>query len=285
MIANPMRGWVNPTTIPARSLYRCANVRAQSIPLLIDVEPSNAFRAPGIMEGTFGYESALDELAAALSLDPLELRRANDVDVDQVSGLPYSAKNLSACIDRAAELAGWAERDALRDREHPDGRRRGLGAACQIWWGGGGPPAHALVRMGRDGVVTVVTGAQDIGTGVTTAFAHGRRRGARAAARSRARRGRLDALRRVRAGLGRLADDALGGAGRALRGLRPAGQAARARGRRLRGLAGRPAHRRRRVRVARRRAARARHGGHRASSARRSSWAPARAARTRTACA
>jgi CO/xanthine dehydrogenase Mo-binding subunit len=171
VIANPMRGWVNPTTIPARSLYRCANVRAHSIPLLIDVEPSNAFRAPGIMEGTFGYESALDELAAALSLDPLALRRANDVDVDQVSGLPYSAKNLSACIDRAAELAGWAERDALRDREHPDGRRRGLGAACQIWWGGGGPPAHALVRMGRDGVVTVVTGAQDIGTGVTTAFA------------------------------------------------------------------------------------------------------------------
>jgi CO/xanthine dehydrogenase Mo-binding subunit len=123
------------------------------------------------MEGTFGYESALDELAAELSMDPLDLRRANDVDVDQDSGLPYSAKNLSACIDRAAELAGWADRDALRDREHPDGRVRGLGAACQIWWGGGGPPAHALVRMGHDGVVTVVTGAQDIGTGVTTAFA------------------------------------------------------------------------------------------------------------------
>jgi xanthine dehydrogenase YagR molybdenum-binding subunit len=171
VVGNPMRGWVNPTTIPARTLYRCANVRVQAIPLLIDVEPSNAFRAPGIMEGTFGYESALDELAAVLSLDPLDLRRANDIDVDQVSGLPYSAKNLSACIDRAAELAGWADRDALRDREHEDGRRRGLGAACQIWWGGGGPPAHALVRMGHDGLVTVVTGAQDIGTGVTTAFA------------------------------------------------------------------------------------------------------------------
>jgi CO/xanthine dehydrogenase Mo-binding subunit len=171
VVANPMRGWVDPTTTPARTLYRCANVRAQAIPLRLDVEPSNAFRAPGIMEGTFGYESALDELAAALSIDPLDLRRANDVDVDQVSGLPYTAKNLSACIDRAAELAGWSERDMLRDREQADGLRRGLGAACQIWWGGGGPPAHALVRMGHDGVVTVVTGAQDIGTGVTTAFA------------------------------------------------------------------------------------------------------------------
>ena len=171
VIGNPMRGWVNPTTVPARTLYRCANVRAQAIPLLIDVEPSNAFRAPGVMEGTFGYEGAIDELAAALSIDPLDLRRANDVDVDQVSGLPYTAKNLSACMDRAAELAGWADRDALRDRHHDDGRVRGLGAACQIWWGGGGPPAHALVRMGHDGLVTVVTGAQDIGTGVTTAFA------------------------------------------------------------------------------------------------------------------
>ena len=171
VIANPMSGWVNPTTIPARTLYLCPNVRAQAIPLKIDVEPSNAFRAPGVMEGTFGYESALDELATALSLDPLALRRANDVDVDQVSGLPYTAKHLSVCIDRAAELSGWAERDALRDRDHPDGRRRGLGAACQIWWGGGGPPAHALVRMGHDGIVTIVTGAQDIGTGVTTAFA------------------------------------------------------------------------------------------------------------------
>jgi xanthine dehydrogenase YagR molybdenum-binding subunit len=171
VIVNPMRGWIDPTTTPARTLYRCPNVRAQAIPLLLDVEPSNAFRAPGIMEGTFGYESALDELATELGIDPLDLRRANNADVDQVSGLPYTAKNLEACIDRAAELAGWAGRDDLRDREHPDGRRRGLGAACQIWWGGGGPPAHALVRMGHDGVVTVVTGAQDIGTGVTTAFA------------------------------------------------------------------------------------------------------------------
>ena len=229
VIANPMRGWVNPTTIPARTLYRCANVRAQAIPLLIDVEPSNAFRAPGVMEGTFGYESALDELAAALSIDPLDLRRANDVDVDQDSGLPYTSKHLSACIDRAAELAGWADRDALRDREHADGRVRGLGAACQIWWGGGGPPAHALVRMGHDGVVTVVTGAQDIGTGVTTAFAMVAAEELGLPARPRPRRGRLDALRRLRARLGRLADHAVGRSRGARRGLRPARQAARAR--------------------------------------------------------
>ena len=216
VIANPMRGWVNPTTIPARTLYRCANVRANSIPLKIDVEPSNAFRAPGVMEGTFGYESAIDELAAALSLDPLALRRANDIDVDQDSGLPYTAKNLSACIDRAAELAGWAERDALRDREHPDGRvpgpRRRLPdlvgrrrpARARARAHGPRRPRHRRDRRAghrhrRD------HGVRD-----------GRRGGARPAARPRARGGRLDALRRLRARLGRLADDAVGRARRAL---------------------------------------------------------------------
>ena len=74
-------------------------------------------------------------------------------------------------MDRAAELAGWDDRHALRDGRQPDGRVRGLGAACQIWWGGGGPPAHALVRLGADGVATVVTGTQDIGTGTTTVLA------------------------------------------------------------------------------------------------------------------
>jgi xanthine dehydrogenase YagR molybdenum-binding subunit len=52
---------------------------------------SNAFRAPGVMEGSFGFEQVIDELAEALALDPLELRRRNSIDVDQSSGLPYSS--------------------------------------------------------------------------------------------------------------------------------------------------------------------------------------------------
>ncbi len=61
------------------------------------------------------FEQAIDELALALDIDPLELRRRNHTDVDQVSGLPYSSKQLLACYDRAAELAGWDERDALHE--------------------------------------------------------------------------------------------------------------------------------------------------------------------------
>ena len=123
------------------------------------------------MEGSFGFEQAIDELAEALELDPLELRRRNPVDHDQVSGLPYSSKGLEDAMTRAAELAGWDGREALAAAPGADGRRRGLGAACQIWWGGGGPPAHALVRLGADGMATVVTGTQDIGTGTTTVLA------------------------------------------------------------------------------------------------------------------
>ena len=100
-------------------------------------------------------------------MDPLELRRANHVDRDQGSGLPYSSKRLLACYDRAAELAGWDGRDALREPQ-PDGLLRGMGCATQIWWGGGGPPAHATVRLDSKAHALVTTGIQDIGTGTLT---------------------------------------------------------------------------------------------------------------------
>ena len=92
----------------------------------------------------------MDELALALDIDPLELRRRNHTDVDQVSGLPYSSKHLLACYDRAAELAGWDRRDELREPQ-ADGLLRGMGCATQIWWGGGGPPSHATVRLDAEG--------------------------------------------------------------------------------------------------------------------------------------
>ena len=120
------------------------------------------------MEGTAAFEQAIDELALALDLDPLELRRRNHTDVDQVSGLPYSSKHLLACYDRAAELAGWAGRDELRDRP----RRT---ASCAAW---AAPPRSGGAAAGRrrtprsrldaEGHAAVVTGIQDIGTGTLT---------------------------------------------------------------------------------------------------------------------
>jgi xanthine dehydrogenase YagR molybdenum-binding subunit len=168
LVSRGFPGW-RAVNIPAMTLYRCADARGIEASLAMHLRPGNAFRAPCVMEGVTGLEQAMDELAIALDLDPLELRRRNFVDVDQASGLPYSSNSLLACYARAAELAGWADRDALRDGS-ADGWLRGLGCATQIWWGGGGPPSHATVRMGQDGVATVVTGIQDIGTGTLTAM-------------------------------------------------------------------------------------------------------------------
>ncbi len=153
---------------PFVSLYACENVRAMGALAKTNRRGQNAFRAPGMVEGATALEQAMDELAVALELDPLELRRRNHVDYDQGSGVAYSGKRLLACYDRAAELAGWEMRERLRNPQ-PDGLLRGMGCASQIWWGSGGPPAHASVRIDAAGHARIVTGIQDIGTGTLTA--------------------------------------------------------------------------------------------------------------------
>jgi xanthine dehydrogenase YagR molybdenum-binding subunit len=126
-----------------------------------------AFRAPGFVEGTFGLEALLDELASKLDLDPLELRRINHTDHAPEGG-EYSGKNLLECYRRAEPH--WERRHEVRARS-TDTVKRGVGMASQIWYGGGGPPSYAWIRVGSDGRATVVTAMQDIGTGTKTAMA------------------------------------------------------------------------------------------------------------------
>ena len=160
-------GWIFPVHEPALSLYACPNVRAMVFPVRTSLRAQNAFRAPGVVEGVTVLDQAIDELAGRLEIDPLELRRRNYVERDQGSDLPYSSKQLLRCYDRAEELAGWADREHLR-QPSSDGLLRGMGCATQIWWGGGGPPAHATIRLDADGRALVTTGIQDIGTGTLT---------------------------------------------------------------------------------------------------------------------
>jgi CO/xanthine dehydrogenase Mo-binding subunit len=159
---------VGPLLSAATSLYACENVRAIGVLAKTNRRGQNAFRAPGMVEGVTALEQAMDELAAVLKIDPLELRRRNHTDVDPGSGAPYSGKHLLACYERAAELAGWEERNRLREN-HADGLLRGMGCASQIWWGSGGPPALVTIRIDADAHVLVTTGIQDIGTGTLTA--------------------------------------------------------------------------------------------------------------------
>ncbi|HXV03729.1 MAG TPA: xanthine dehydrogenase family protein molybdopterin-binding subunit [Gaiellaceae bacterium] len=161
-------GWVSSTGGPMELLYGCESVRITERGAKLNSSPMKAFRAPGFVEGTFGLECLIDELAAKLGLDPLEFRRRNHSEHDAVDGRPFSSKNLLECYTRAQPH--WERREQVRASS--DGPwKRGVGLASQIWYGGGGPPSYAWVRVGAHGRAVVVTAMQDIGTGSATAMA------------------------------------------------------------------------------------------------------------------
>jgi xanthine dehydrogenase YagR molybdenum-binding subunit len=156
---------------PYEALYRCPNVRTEQAGVYINAGPSVAFRAPGFVEGAFALESAMDELARTLNIDPLELRLKNYAEEDQKKELPYSSPNgLRACYERAAAEFGWQEaRQQRASSLSPSGpKRRGIGMAAHDWGGAGHPPGYAWIKLNGDGTVDVITGTQDIGTGTRT---------------------------------------------------------------------------------------------------------------------
>jgi len=159
-------GWNASTEGPMRMLYDCENVRTVTYGAQLNTPPMKAFRAPGFVEGTFGLECLVDEVAARLDVDPLELRRRNYANSNE--GTPFSSKNLEDCYRRAAPH--WERRHEVRASSDATWKR-GVGMASQIWYGGGGPPSYAWVRLGSDGRATVITAMQDIGTGTRTAMA------------------------------------------------------------------------------------------------------------------
>jgi CO/xanthine dehydrogenase Mo-binding subunit len=161
-------GWNSMIEGPMQTLYACPNVRTTAKGAQLNLPPMKAFRAPGYVEGTFGLECLLDELAAKLGLDPLELRRRNHADNEPAAGREYSGKELLECYRRAEPH--WERRHEVRARS-TETVKRGSGMASQIWFGGGGPPSYAWVRIGSNGHAMVVTGGQDVGTGTKTALA------------------------------------------------------------------------------------------------------------------
>jgi CO/xanthine dehydrogenase Mo-binding subunit len=160
-------GWMPGTAGPMKMLYACENVETVEYGAKLNTPPMAAFRAPGFVEGTFGLECILDELAAKLDVDPLELRRRNHADADPMQNIPFSGKNLAECYRRAEPY--WQRRHEVRARSEGPWQR-GVGMASQIWYGAGGPPSYAWVRVGGDARAVVVTAMQDIGTGTRTAM-------------------------------------------------------------------------------------------------------------------
>ena len=166
--------WFSPVSLPAKELYLCANVRTTDIPARTNLGTQSSFRAPGVVEGVAGLEVALDEMARALKMDPLALRRKNHAPRYQILDRDYATKTLLEAYTLAAGRIGWETRDD-EGRRYPRGRagmlRRGVGMASQFWGGDGGPPAQAIAKLLPDGSAVIITGTQDIGTGTRTVLA------------------------------------------------------------------------------------------------------------------
>ena len=158
---------------PVVDLYKCPNCRVRERTVFTNAGAQRAMRAPGHTPGAFGLESLMDELAAALDMDPLELRRKNYSTKNQGdTGLPYSSKGLGKCYDAGAKAIGW-ERRNRRPGEGPatGGLRRGIGMASSLWFGAGVPGTLADIVLYPDLSVEVVCGTQDLGTGTRTHMA------------------------------------------------------------------------------------------------------------------
>lgn len=165
--------WAGSVGGPARELYTCQNVRTLTLGVRTNLGTHAAFRAPGFVEGTFAFESAIDDLCDKLGMDPVEFRRKNYAKNDQTSSQDYTSKHLLECYDRVMEMMGLDRNAPLPKKgvlEANGPWKRGMGIASQTWGGGGGPPANALVRLNPDGTVEVMCGMQDIGTGTKTAL-------------------------------------------------------------------------------------------------------------------
>ena len=157
---------------PLVEVYKCPNVKVEEYSVFVNTCPSRATRAPGHTQGTLALEGLMEELAAKLGLDPLELRRKNYSGKERgdTGTAAYSLKALEQCYKLGAEKIGWERRN--KKPGAGAGRfRTGIGMASQIWPGAGVPGTLADVRIHTDGSVEVECGTQDIGTGTRTHIA------------------------------------------------------------------------------------------------------------------
>ena len=149
--------------------YKCDNVRLDYKLARMDTHTPLDQRAPGAATGVPALEIAMDELAAKLGMDPLELRLKNYTEVDPNTDKPFSSKELRACFQQGAERFGWHKRNHT-PRSMREGRQLiGWGMAAGVWDAMQGQAA-ASARLGIDGTLTVGSATADIGPGTYTAM-------------------------------------------------------------------------------------------------------------------
>ena len=150
-------------------LYSCPNVYTRRRIARLNVHTPTYMRAPGEASGIFALESAMDELAVALNIDPIELRLRNEPAEDEGKKLPFSSRSTRECYRAAAERFGWSRRNP-EPRSMRDGRWLiGWGMATATY-----PmnyaPASAMARLLPDGTAEVASAASDMGPGTWTSM-------------------------------------------------------------------------------------------------------------------
>ncbi|HEY0795227.1 MAG TPA: xanthine dehydrogenase family protein molybdopterin-binding subunit [Acidisarcina sp.] len=162
--------FTEPSSVQTRMLYGVPNISTSQRLVPLTTGTPTFMRAPGESTGTFGLESALDEMAYALNMDPIALRLKNYAEKDPTSDKPFSSKNLKECYARGAEKFGWAKRNP-EPRSTKDGRLLvGWGMATATY-SANRSTAACSVSFEPNGRVTVASGTQDLGTGMYTLMA------------------------------------------------------------------------------------------------------------------
>ena len=159
--------WTEPCAIVTRMLYDTPHQRTTHRLARLNVGTPTFQRAPGEATGTFALEVALDEMAYALGIDPVELRLRNDAAQDPEKRIPWSSKSLAACYRAGAERFGWARRNPQPGSMRDGNTRIGWGMATATY-PANRSAAGATARYLPDGTAQVESGSQDLGTGTYT---------------------------------------------------------------------------------------------------------------------
>jgi xanthine dehydrogenase YagR molybdenum-binding subunit len=151
-------------------MYACDNISTAVDVVHADRNTPGYMRAPPETPYMFALESAMDELAHQLKMDPIELRRVNDTQTDPVAGIPFSSRSLMQCFDQAAARFGWAKRTPEPGSMHEGDWMIGYGCATACY-----PtniaPAAARVSVTPNGKAEVGLAGHEIGTGAYTTVA------------------------------------------------------------------------------------------------------------------
>jgi xanthine dehydrogenase YagR molybdenum-binding subunit len=159
--------FAEPVALASEMLYACPNVAITHRLVALNAALPTYMRAPGEASGVYALESAMDEMAVALKMDPIEFRLRNYAETDPHEGKPFASKALRACYEQGARAFGWDRRSA-EPRSMRDGDKLiGWGFATSTY-----PTnrrqAEVRVRMDREGGVVLQCGTQDLGTGTYT---------------------------------------------------------------------------------------------------------------------